>query len=99
MVAADGRKSLGLLLWHAVINPLVLLLAVLATISFATGDVRAGIVMSLMIVLGVGLRLIQERRADSTAAKLKAMISVTATVLRDGELRSCLSPNWSRATS
>ena len=43
-----------------------------------------GIVMSLMIVLGVGLRLIQERRADTTAAKLKAMISVTATVLRDG---------------
>jgi Mg2+-importing ATPase len=40
--------------------------------------------MSLMIVLGVGLRLIQERRADTTAAKLKAMISVTATVFRDG---------------
>jgi Mg2+-importing ATPase len=85
MVAADGRKSIGLLLWHAVINPLVLLLAVLATVSFSTGDPRAGIVMSLMIALGVGLRLIQERRADTTAAKLKAMISVTATTLRDGQ--------------
>ena len=85
MVTADGRKSIGLLLWHAVINPLVLLLAVLATISFSTGDTRAGIVMSLMIALGVGLRLIQERRADTTAAKLKAMISVTATTLRDGQ--------------
>ena len=84
-VAADGRKSLGLLVWHAVINPLVLLLAVLATISFSTGDARAGIVMSLMIVLGVGLRLTQERRADTTAAKLKAMISVTAAVFRDGQ--------------
>ncbi|MFY9551464.1 MAG: magnesium-translocating P-type ATPase [Thermoanaerobaculia bacterium] len=85
MVAAEGSKSIWLLLWHAVINPLVLLLAVLATISFATGDARAGIVMSLMIVLGVGLRLVQERRADTTATKLKAMISVTATVLRDGQ--------------
>src|SRR5207342_418768 len=85
MVAADGRKSISLLLWHAVINPLVLLLAVLATISFSTGDVRAGVVMSLMIVLGVGIRLTQERRADTTAAKLKAMISVTAAVFRDGE--------------
>lgn len=84
-VAAEGSKSIWLLLWHAVINPLVLLLGVLATISFATGDARAGIVMSLMIVLGVGLRLVQERRADTTAAKLKAMISVTATVLRDGQ--------------
>jgi P-type Mg2+ transporter len=85
MVAADGRKSIRVLLWHAVINPLVLLLAVLATISFSTGDPRAGIVMSLMIALGVGLRLVQERRADTTAAKLKTMISVTATTLRDGE--------------
>ena len=84
-VAADGRKSIWLFVWHAVINPLVLLLGILATISFSTGDSRAGTVMSLMIVLGVGLRLIQERRADSTAARLKAMISVTATVLRDGE--------------
>ena len=38
MVATDGRKSVALLLWHAAINPLVLLLAVLATISFSTGD-------------------------------------------------------------
>src|SRR5260370_38911173 len=84
MVAADGRKSIGLLLWHAVINPLVLLLAVLATISFSTGDTPAGLVMSLMFALGVGLRLIQERRADTTAAKLKAMTSATAATLRQG---------------
>ena len=98
VVAADGRKSLGLLLWHAVINPLVLLLAVLATISFSTGDARAGIVMSLMIALGVGIRLIQERRADSTAAKLKAMISVTATALRDGGAQELWALTWSDAT-
>jgi P-type Mg2+ transporter len=68
----------------AAINPLVILLAVLVTISFATGDARAGIVMSLMIALGVGLKLIQEAKADSAAAKLKAMISVKATVVRNG---------------
>ncbi len=41
--------------------------------------------MALMIVLGVGLKLVQEARADSAAAKLRAMISVTATVIRDGQ--------------
>jgi Mg2+-importing ATPase len=87
VVAGDARKSVSLFLWHAVMNPLVLLLAVLATIAFATGDARAGSVMSLMIVIGVGLKLIQEAKADSAAAKLKAMISVTATVLRDGQLQ------------
>ena len=64
-------------------NPLVILLLALATLSFLTGDVRAGIVMLIMVVLGVVLRFVQEARADDAAAKLKAMISVTATVIRD----------------
>ena len=84
VLAKDQRPGLAKLVWHAAINPLVVLLAVLASISFATGDARAGIVMSLMIAMGVGLKLIQEARADNAAAKLKAMISVTATVVRDG---------------
>jgi Mg2+-importing ATPase len=71
-------------LWLAARNPLVILLTLLATISFATADFRAGTVMLLMVVLGVSLRFIQETKADNAAAKLKAMISVTATVVRDG---------------
>ncbi len=74
-------------LLHVWINPLVILLCVLATISFSTGDPRAGTVVSLMIALGVALRFTQENRADRAAAKLKAMISVTATVVRGGEER------------
>jgi Mg2+-importing ATPase len=65
-------------------NPLVILLAALSGISFGTGDARAGTVMAAMVVLSVTLRFFQEARADAAAAKLKAMIHVTATVLRDG---------------
>ena len=36
---------------------------------------------------GRGLRFIQESKADAAAAKLKAMINVTATVVRDGKTR------------
>ena len=74
-------------LWTAIRNPLVVLLTVLATISYATGDVRAGTVMLLMVILGVTLRFVQETKADTAAAKLKAMIKVTATVVRDGQAR------------
>ncbi len=42
VLAKDQRAGIGKLLWHAVLNPLVILLAVLASISFATGDSRAG---------------------------------------------------------
>ena len=57
----------------------------LAASSFLTGDIRAGSVIVLMVILGVVLRFVQESRADTAAAKLRAMISVRATVLRDGK--------------
>jgi len=41
----------------------------------------------LMVALGVVLRFVQEARADTAAARLKAMISVTATVVRGGQAR------------
>src|ERR1017187_9903679 len=72
-------------LYVAARNPLVILLTILATLSFATRDFRAGVVMLLMVVLGVSLRFVQETKANTAAAKLKAMISVTATVVRDGQ--------------
>jgi len=87
VLARDERPGLSTLVWRSVRNPLVILLAVLASASFATGDVPAASIMVLMILLGVGLRLVQESRASSSAAKLRAMISVHATVLRDGRPR------------
>ena len=74
-------------LWRlmlAVKNPLVILLLALASIAFLTDDIRSGTVMILMVVLGVTLRFIQESKADNAAEKLKAMINITATVIRDG---------------
>ena len=77
--------------WVAVRNPLVILLTILAIVQFATADgpsdMIGGWVMVLMVVLGVSLRFIQETKADNAAAKLKAMIKVTATVVRDGQDR------------
>ncbi len=87
VVAPAEHHSRLRLLVHACINPLVILLAVLATISVLTGDVAGAVVMALMVLLGVSLRFWQEAKADSAAAALKAMISVTATVIRDRAAR------------
>ena len=86
-VAQERRRGWFIRLLIIVRNPLVILLAALSSISFATGDARAGIVMACMVVLSVTLRFVQEARADAAAAKLKAMIHVTATVIRDGAAR------------
>ena len=79
----EGETRLSLLA-RAFLNPLVLLLTVLATVSYLTHDVRAALVMGVMVVLGVSLIFFQEARADTAAKKLRAMIRSTATVLRDG---------------
>jgi Mg2+-importing ATPase len=84
VVASDERHTRLRLFVRACLNPLVLLLALLATVSFLTGDARAAAVMSVMIVLGVGLRFFREARANDAAERLRAMIRVTATVLRNG---------------
>jgi Mg2+-importing ATPase len=84
-VAQEKSQGRAIRLLKIVRNPLVILLTALSSISFITGDARAGTVMALMVALSVGLRFIQEARADAAAAKLKAMIHVTATVVRDGK--------------
>lgn len=85
VLASERRASVVALICHAVVNPLVILMSVLAAVSFASGDPRAAAVMLAMLLLGVGLRLVQESRADRAAARLQAMISLTASVQRDGQ--------------
>jgi Mg2+-importing ATPase len=86
-VAQEKPQGWPIRLLKIVRNPLVILLATLSAISFATGDARAGTVMAIMVALSVGLRFLQEARADAAAAKLKAMIHVTATIIRDGQAK------------
>jgi Mg2+-importing ATPase len=86
-MAQERRQGWPIRLLKIIRNPLVILLTTLSAISFATGDARAGTVMAAMVVLSVTLRFVQEARADVAAAKLKAMIHVTATVLRDGDAK------------
>ncbi|MCU1334890.1 MAG: mgtA 1 [Bryobacterales bacterium] len=86
-VAQERRQGWPVRLLKIIRNPLVILLATLSAVSFGTGDARAGTVMAVMVALSVGLRFLQEARADAAAAKLKAMIHVTATVIRDGEAK------------
>lgn len=83
-IASEQTMSWQRRLLRALRNPLVILLFVLAVVSLGSGDSRSAMVIALMIALGVALRFIQESRADASAAALRAMIHVTASVKRDG---------------
>ena len=86
-IAQERKQGWLLRLLKTTRNPLVILLTTLSIVSFLTGDARGGTVMAAMVALSVVLRFWQEVRADAAAQKLKAMIHVTATVVRGGEAR------------
>ena len=84
-IVREKRQSVLMRLLSNIKNPLVLLLIVLGALSYFTGDLRATVVIFVMVVLGVVLRFFQEMRADKAAEKLKAMVSNTATIVRSGK--------------
>ena len=63
-------------------NPFIWLLLVLAAVSLLTQDVKAAVVITVMIVISGLLRFIQEWRSSQAAAKLRAMVDTRATVSR-----------------
>ncbi|MEA3247506.1 MAG: magnesium-translocating P-type ATPase [Gemmatimonadota bacterium] len=72
-------------LWHAFLVPFNVVLAVLATLSAATGDREAAIIIGLMVLLSTGLRFVQEFRSSQAAEALRAMVRTRATVERHGD--------------
>jgi len=84
-VAREKRKTVLTRLWDNFKNPLVVLLLILALISYLTGDLPSALIMLTMVLIGIVLRFVQESRADSAAEKLREMVSTTATVIRSGK--------------
>ena len=84
-IAREKRQSPLARLLDNLKNPLVILLTALGVLSYLTGDLRATVVIFVMVLLGLVLRFYQEMRADNAAEKLKAMVNITATTVRDGK--------------
>ncbi|WP_183023161.1 magnesium-translocating P-type ATPase [Variovorax sp. UMC13] len=86
-------------LWLCYKNPFNLLLTALAVVSDATGDMKATVVIGTMVVLSTLIRFVQEGRSNRASARLKAMVSNTATVIRRGlgETPSGFGPQGRRA--
>ncbi len=66
------------------INPLNLLLLMLAATSYILGDQRAAVVIAVMVVLSISLGFYQEHRSTKAADALRRMVQNKATVRRRG---------------
>ena len=68
-------------LWRCYLNPFNLLLSVLAALSYLSADIKATIVIGVMVGLSTVIRFVQEGRSHRAAEGLRAMVSNTATVV------------------
>lgn len=66
-------------------EPLIIILLIASTVSLFVGDKINAIIIFLMVFLGVILNFVQTLRSEKAAESLQKEISLTATVLRDGE--------------
>ena len=84
LIGQEARPSIARELAGRAMNPLNGLFLSLALLSYLLGDLRAAIVIAVMVVLAIGTAFIQEHRSNNTAAKLRAMVKHTASVKRRG---------------
>src|ERR1700757_992442 len=82
LVARERKPTIPEEIWNRARNPLNALLLTLAAVSYFLGDVRAAIVIGAMVVLAITTAFIQEHRSNEAAARLRAMVHITASVRR-----------------
>ena len=82
LVTRERKPTILQELWGRTGNPLNALLLTLAVVSYFLGDVRAAIVIALMVLLAISTAFIQEHRSNEAAERLRAMVKTTASVLR-----------------
>jgi Mg2+-importing ATPase len=82
LVARERQQNIVRELIGRAKNPLNFLLLSLAAVSYFFGDTRAAAVIAVMVVLSVSLAFLQEHRSNNAAARLRAMVRTTASVLR-----------------
>ena len=82
LITREQKPTILQEIWSRAKNPLNALLLTLAVISYFLGDVRAAIVIALMVLLAITTAFIQEHRSNEAAAQLRAMVKITASVRR-----------------
>jgi Mg2+-importing ATPase len=82
--APTRRLSVLVQLLHLFANPLVIILLVASAISMSLRQEVDAVIIATMVLLGVTINFWQSYRSQRAADRLRASVSPTATVLRDG---------------
>ncbi len=85
--AKKKKRTILVQILSKFVNPLVIVLLVIAAFSLFFGEKIEALLVMLMALMSVFLSFIQEHRAGKEAEKLSEMVRATATVYRNGRSR------------
>lgn len=85
--AREKERAILIQILAKFLNPLVIVLLVIATFSVFFGEKISALLVILMAIMSIFLSFIQEYRAGKEAEKLSEMVRTTATVFRNGKLK------------
>jgi len=85
--AKKKKRTILVQILSKFINPLVIVLLVIAGFSLFFGEKIEALLVILMAIMSVGLSFMQEYKAGKEAEKLSEMVRATATVYRNGKAR------------
>lgn len=85
--AKKKKRTLLLQILSRFVNPLVIVLLIIAGFSLFFGERISAILVILMALMSVLLSFFQEYRAGKEAERLSEMVRATATVVRNGKPR------------
>jgi len=85
--AKKKKRAVLFEIFSRFLNPLVIVLLVIAGFSLFFGEKISALLVVLMALISVLLSFVQEHRAGREAEKLSEMVRATATVYRNGRAR------------
>ena len=85
--AKKKKRTVVLQIFSKFLNPLVVVLLIIAGFSLFFGEKISALLVILMALISVFLSFIQEYRAANEAERLSEMVRATATVFRNGRPR------------
>lgn len=83
--ARKKKRTILVQILSKFINPLVIVLLIIAIFSLFFGEKISAFLVSLMAAMSVMLSFVQEYRAGKEAEKLSEMVRATATIYRNGK--------------
>ncbi|MCX5633782.1 MAG: magnesium-translocating P-type ATPase [Phycisphaerae bacterium] len=83
--ARKKKRTIIFQIFSKLVNPLVIVLLIIAGFSLFFGEKVSAVLIILMAVMSVFLSFIQEYRAGKEAERLSEMVRATATVWRNGK--------------